>query len=172
MQTDSAHRTSGKDKTKEVYLPRTCQLCETSFNPVSARALRCHNCNLNSSQPDDMEMEIASIETTTSPPSSQDYLSIIHNLENTIKQLQEENSNLRSVNTELKVRLADNILAVPVQKSCAQALSEVQPGLPKCSSNPIILEPSITTGIKLTNAEVNTVREKKWKLRSKATKLR
>ena len=85
-QTDSVHKTIGKNKTKKVYLPRRCQLCETSFNPVSARALRCHNCNLNSSQPDDMEMEIASIETTTSPPSShEDYLSIIHNLENTIK---------------------------------------------------------------------------------------
>ena len=69
---------------------------QESMNPVSARALRFHNCNLNSSQPDDMEMEIASIETTTSPSSHEDYLSIIHNLENTIKQIQEKNSNLRS----------------------------------------------------------------------------
>ena len=67
-QTDSVHKTIGKDKTKKVYLPRRCQLCETSFNPVSARALRCHNCNLNSSQPDDMQMEIASVETATPPP--------------------------------------------------------------------------------------------------------
>ena len=60
----------------------------------------------------------------------------------------------------MKVRLADNILAEPVQKSYTQALSEVQPSIPMRSNNPIILEPSITTWIKLTNAEVNTVRQK------------
>ena len=43
----------------------------------------------------------------------------------------------------MKVRLADNILAVPVQKPYAQALSEVQPSLPKSSiqldQNPLLL---------------------------------
>ena len=164
-QIDSVYKTIAKDKAKKVYLPRVCQLCEASFSPTSARALRCHKCNPNSSQPDDMQpddmqMETVSIEPTNPLPNNENYLSIINNLENKIRHLQEENNSLRIVNTELKIRLADNIVALPMQKSYAQALSGAQTSLPKRTNNAILLESSTTNGTKLTNVEVNAVRQK------------
>jgi len=162
----------GKNKSVNVYLPTTpghCTGCHAQLDSTSQTAKLCNNCGDKNIRPNQNVVEMNEEEVVDIildiPTSQEDLISTIASLRAQVACLQKITTEQEQVINDLKIRLADKILGIPVpQKTYAQALGgyiRTAVNTPPKANHTIILENIDNTAkTRLTAIEVNAVRRK------------